>query len=409
MTLICRACHRTSEQYDFTRAADSNMCPRDTFPLETINPDPWVGTTVDDRWSIESCIWSGIAARVFIARDSKRDESVELQIYRKENTKDGFGDLLERWQSVNHPLILKILEYGSLAGDEQFFFVVAEYPRAQSLANSLDQQGSLSAERAVPIFLQIADALQGLIERGVFYTNVNPSYILMTEDSRFGVTPRLTNLGVVQDVLIPVHGDNTEDSIQKIISPLYRGREAIASETIDERTVVNSLGCLMYDVLTGLPPHSARTLVDIAKMHTEGRPLPLRGVAPELDIPPLLDELVLKSLEPSAEMRQQSLAALKGELIHACDRSRVFLPDVQMVYEAQPRGEDSGGEETGSTESQVLGVHGREDGAATEGQTGDELSLETRAELEKKIKDLRICVYLLAALFVVSVIVAVFK
>ena len=404
MTLICRACHRTSEHYPSLASADNSMCPRDSFPLETINRDDWIGKTIEERWIIDSCIWSGTAARIFEARDSKRNEPVALQLYRKVNSKDGFSTLIDQWQTVSHPLVLKIHDYGSLATEEEYFFVVSEYPKAVSLALSLDNQGILSAERAVPIFLQIADALQGLVEKGIFYTNVNPSYILITEDNKSGVSPRLTNLGVIQDVLIPVHGENTEDTRQNIISPLYRGRESITAENIDERTVVNSLGCLMYDVLTGLPPHSAKTLVEIAKLHTEWRPLPLRGVAPELDIPPLLDELVLKTLEPSADMRQQSLAELKGDLIYACKRSRVFLPEINMLFETQSRPEKSASDGSSSIDSQVSGASEIEDEEAPE-----VLSLETRAELEKRIHDLRISVFFFATLFVISVLVAVFK
>ncbi len=411
MTKFCKACHRTSEQNPLGISDTATNCARDTFPVTEVEPDALVGTTLDERWKIESCILPGTVHRIFLASDLTTNKSVLLQVLDREKLKsDAFNDFISKWRQVKHRNVLPITDNGTLKNGRDIY-VVSERPEpSRTLAHLLDESGELSPQEFLNTTLQVIDGIEALKEQGILHKNVVPTHII-SSPTDFGYLITLTSFSVIEEFIDDPQATEREDHLA-LNSPLYRGLESIlasesidSSTTVDERTVVYSLGCFMYDTLTGLPPYVAPSLTEIATRHVEEQPLSLRGAAPELNLPGLFDKLVLKALRNAPEKRQQTVAEVRQELIDAGKQSRLATTIGQTEYQTRLyTGETAG--MSAITEKDIAEVQAKSDKAAAAAPEPEEeqLPLETRAELEKKIKDLRSYMYTLTGLLIAGFI-----
>jgi len=167
-------------------------------------------------------------------------------------------------------------------------------------------------------------------------------------------------------------------------------------------------------VFTGLPPFSGKTFEGIKQSHKEEQPLSLRGAAPDIEIPGLFDQIVLRTLKKEKLERYPNAEALKSDLITAADKSRIYLPTYANAdYVAQPYPGDKVAPQTQPTRPTDF-THGNTNQPqepADAGNTGpvdfakevEELPPESRQVLEDKVKDLRSHVFLVTVIAVLVI------
>ncbi|MBX9693445.1 MAG: hypothetical protein K2Z81_13740 [Cyanobacteria bacterium] len=413
MTKFCKACHRTSERNPLGISDTATNCARDTFPVIDLAQEPLVGTTLDERWKIESCILPGSIHKVFLATDSSTGKTVLLQVLDGEKLKtELLNDFLAKWRQVSHRNVLPIYESGRLK-DGRNIYIVSESPQsARTLAQQFDEVGTVSLQDALNISLQVIEALEALKANGIFFSNVIPTHTF-TSATNTGHVIQLTNVSVIEELIEDPQASDLETRLTHN-TPLYRGLESIFadcgnSNSIDERTVIYSLGCFMYDTITGLPPYVAKTLSEIAKRHVEEQPLSLRGVAPELNIPGLFDKLVLKALRPDPAKRQQTIAELRSDLLEAAKQSRLVANVGTTEYQTRLyTGETTNMAPVREEDIAAIEQAKAEKEAKEAKEAEEQLPPETRAELEKKIQDLRNYVYSLTGLLVAGLLAFIF-
>ena len=416
MTLICPACHRNSDRNKVALAEDQSNCPRDTFPLATMEvPAEYApGSIIEEKFQIEEVIFSSTPFHVLKAKrsDGQGDgNSIALLIFSSDAVDaQQLSQFWESWKSVSHENVLKVLETGSLASGAKLY-AVSEYPYSRTVSEMLDE-GNIPMEEAVNLFIQVLSGAQALKDKGILHTNIMPTHVLVFSDPKRGQVLKLSCFDLVQKFIDPakIESPGADDDERKFLinSPLYRGLESITGAEVDERTSIYSVGCFLYDVLTGLPPYVAKTLKDIARRHVEEQALSLRGAAPELNIPGAFDSLVLKALRNEPTRRQQTLEELKEDILQGAKDSRIYLPNLaKATYKA---GLYTG--ETGSHKQVIEEAPAQPEPAAQEEvapEDGEpELEPETRAELEAKVKQLRTYVYILTTLLVGSVLFATY-
>ena len=211
------------------------------------------------RYQLLEIVGRGGQGTVYRGHDPSTGQIVAVKIL-SENHSD--GDFLERFQreasilaSVDHPNVIKVFDHGEEDGRH---YIVTEYV-PENLARIIEQGDPLPLRRALIIASQIASALAVTHDNGITHRDVKPANVLITDTGDV----KLTDFGIATaDVMNTV---TTPDAT--VGTPLYMSPEQIQSRDIDGRSDIYSLGCLLYQILTGVPPFHGENAYDIFNAH----------------------------------------------------------------------------------------------------------------------------------------------
>ena len=282
------------------------------------------GTTVAG-YRIEALIGRGGMGAVYRAAEEGLGRKVALKVIAPELAQDErFRERFLRESriaaSLDHPHVIPIYQ----AGDEDgLLFLAMRYVEGSDLAKVVAEDGALEPKRAVDLLSQIAEALDAAHEKGLIHRDVKPSNVLIAESAGrehcylgdFGLTKRTGSLSGVS-----VAGE--------IVGTLeYVAPEQITGNALDERADVYSLGCVLYECLTGQSPFPRATDVALLWAHVHEEPTPPCKARP--DLPKELDTVLTRALAKEPGRRYRSA----GELL-AATRSALRL--VETAPAADP-------------------------------------------------------------------------
>jgi len=273
------------------------------------------GTTVAG-YQIERLIGRGGMGAVYRAEEEGLFRKVALKVIAPELAQDErFRERFLRESriaaSLDHPHVIPIYQAGE---EEGLLFLAMRYVEGTDLAKLVAQEGALEPRRAVELLSQIAEALDAAHELGLVHRDVKPSNILIAEAagkehcylSDFGLTKRTGSLSGVS-----APGD--------VVGTLeYVAPEQITGDPLDARADVYSLGCVLYECLTGQSPFPRATDVALLWAHVHEEPVPPSKAKPEL--PRQLDTVLARALAKEPGRRYRSA----GELV-AASRSALGL------------------------------------------------------------------------------------
>jgi serine/threonine-protein kinase len=222
-----------------------------------------------DRYALERELGRGGMATVYLAHDRKHDRPVALKVLHAELAAtlgpERFQREIRLAARLQHPHILTVLDSGEAAGHLWFTMPFVE---GESLRDRLNRERQLPVEDALRITREAAQGLQYAHEHGVMHRDIKPENILLTQDGStlvadFGIArafgggeARLTETGMA------------------IGTPAYMSPEqASGDQTLDARTDIYSLGCVLFEMLAGEPPFTGPTVqAIIAKRLTQPVP-----------------------------------------------------------------------------------------------------------------------------------------
>ncbi|HVF39526.1 MAG TPA: protein kinase, partial [Gemmatimonadaceae bacterium] len=241
--------------------------------------DAWVSPDLRDalagRYDLERELGRGGMATVYLARDVRHDRPVALKVLQPEQSAalgaDRFHREIKVLARLRHPFILPLHDSGEAAGALYF---VMPYIEGESLRAKFTRESTLQPEAIVPIVGQIAEALDYAHSEGVIHRDVKPENILL---SRHGHA-MLADFGIARGALLPsgaaTTGGNLTQSGMAIGTVDYMSPEqALGDADIDGGTDIYSLGCVVYEALTGKPPFIGNTALSIVAQHI-GVPAP---------------------------------------------------------------------------------------------------------------------------------------
>jgi len=264
-----------------------------------------------DRYAVESEIGRGGMATVYLAEDLKHHRKVAIKVLHPELAvtlaADRFLNEIQIAAGLNHPHILSLIDSGE-ADDLPYY--VMPYVEGESLRDRLDREGELPVEEAVRIAVEVADGLQHAHERGVVHRDVKPGNVLLS-----GKHAVIADFGIARAVTAAQEGRMTGTGLG-VGTPLYASPEqATAAETLDGRTDVYSLGCVLYEMLTGEVPLTAATPQAVQARRLVETPAPIH---PQREtVPPLLDGVIAKALARRPADRWESAEAFGQALLTA--------------------------------------------------------------------------------------------
>jgi serine/threonine-protein kinase len=211
---------------------------------------------------------------------------------------------LSHWNSID------IYDYGRTA-DGTFYYVM-EFLPGHNLGELVDAHGPLPAARIVYLMKQVCDALAEAHGQGLIHRDIKPANIYCAYRGGMFDVAKLLDFGLAKPLA------DTQDSgltQQGAItgSPLFMSPEqATASDQVDVRSDIYSLGAVMYFMATGRPPFAYDKAIKVMVAHASESPKSPRDWIS--DIPVELEEIILRCLEKQPEDRFQDVAALRDAL-----------------------------------------------------------------------------------------------
>jgi serine/threonine protein kinase len=278
-----------------------------------------IGSKLANRYELLSIIGRGSVGIVYKARHELIGRMVAIKMLRSqfitdERSRKRFLREAKTASRMDHPHIISVHDFGFT--DKQQPYLVMDYAKGVSLLEVLKVEKQLSAERAIHIVLQVCDAMYHAHEQGVIHRDIKPGNIMLVHKDSDNDYVMVVDLGVAKIAT----GEEAElEAITKTGevcgSPFYLSPEQCRNFPLDARSDIYSLGVVLYEMLTGIPPIAGPTSYDTIAMHVNALPKTMSSVCPDREFSPRLEAVVLKTLEKDPEKRQQTMLELKIELI----------------------------------------------------------------------------------------------
>ena len=252
---------------------------------------PGLATALQDRYRLERELGQGGMAAVYLAHDIRHDRKVALKVLRPELAAvigaERFLAEIRVTANLQHPHILPLHDSGEADG---FLFYVMPYVEGESLRDRLTREKQLAVEEAVRIATEVASALDYAHRHQVIHRDIKPENILLHDGAAL-----VADFGIALAVSSAGRGRMTETGMS-LGTPFYMSPEqAMGEREITGKSDVYSLGCVLYEMLTGDPPFTGSTAQAIVARVVTEVPRPL--VPQRRTIPPHVEAAVLKSLE----------------------------------------------------------------------------------------------------------------
>ncbi|HYU38336.1 MAG TPA: Stk1 family PASTA domain-containing Ser/Thr kinase [Acidimicrobiia bacterium] len=260
-----------------------------------------------NRYEIQRGIARGGMAEVYLARDQLLDRPVAVKVLFPEYARD--PSFVERFRreaqsaaNLNHRNIVAIYDWGQERGT---YFIVMEYVRGRSLREIVHNNGAFSPRRAAEIGAEIAGALEFAHRNGVVHRDVKPGNVLLTADDDV----KVTDFGIARADA----GEALTQTGAVMGTATYFSPEQAQGLPVDGRSDVYSLGVVLYEMATGVPPFTGESPVAVAYKHVRENPDPPRAHAP--DLPPDLEQIILTAMSKDVDSRYQTADELRNDLL----------------------------------------------------------------------------------------------
>ncbi len=269
------------------------------------------GATIGN-YTIKAELGRGGMGVVFAARDLSLDRDVALKVLPQQLSDD--PQLLRRFQrearavaALSHPNIVTVFAVGKV-GDVHF--IAMELVQGRPLQEIIEEAGSLPCREAFLITLRIAQGLREAHNKGIVHRDLKPQNIMMSDEGRV----KILDFGMAK-VLHPHDTKLTMDGAS-LGTPLYMSPEQCVGTEVDARSDIYSLGVVLFEMLTGRPPHTHDTPLGVIRKIVD-TPFPTLGVLDGRVPPPLravLAHMVHKKREDRYPTSKELCVALESAL-----------------------------------------------------------------------------------------------
>ena len=259
-----------------------------------------------DRYEVGRLLGAGGMAEVFEGRDRLLARRVAIKVLQAQFARDPsflirFKREAQAAASLSHPNIVGVYDTGTEDGTH---FIVMEYVEGRTLKDVIRAEGPLYPERAAEICADVCSALIAAHARGLIHRDIKPGNVMLTPEGKvkvmdFGIARATTSETITQTAAVV--------GTAQYISP-----EQAQGQTVDYRSDLYSVGCCLYEMLTGTVPFTGATPVAIAYRHVREDPTPPRMLNP--DVPAPLEAICLKAMAKLPDNRYQTAAEMHDDL-----------------------------------------------------------------------------------------------
>jgi serine/threonine-protein kinase len=296
------------------------FCPRDGNKLPPPPGgtqalyDPLLGSTIDGRYVIEALLGQGGMGFVYAARHAIIDKRVAIKVLRKEAAQDEtaaqrFIAEAKAASKIGHQNIVDITDFGVLPDGHAYF--VMEYLDGPTLAMLVQQLGQLPPLRAIGITVQIARGLHAAHNKSIIHRDLKPENVFVLERDGTPDVVKIVDFGIAKDAK---SGRRLTQIGMVLGTPEYMSPEQATGQPTDHRVDMYALGCILYEMLVGDVPFKGENSTKTLTKHVFELPVPPSQRRPDLNVPPALEAVVMRTIQKKPADRYADLRELMGEL-----------------------------------------------------------------------------------------------
>lgn len=307
----CTACGRKFQ-------GDMTVCPDDNMPLMTVPNEDLVGTIIENKYEVLEKIGAGGMGAVYRARHQLMHRQVAIkmvlaQLSANSMTLKRFTQEARATSQLNHPNILTVFDFGISPTNQPY--LVMDFLEGVNFGRVLEDTRQLPIPRAIGIFLQVCAALGHAHQKGIVHRDLKPSNIMLIELDGQPDFVKVLDFGIAK-VLSSVDGetDNLTRTGEVFGSPLYMSPEQFRGKSLDARSDIYSLGCVMYRSLAGVCPVTGKDVLECMYKHVNESIPPFSVTAPEANIPDRLESIIMKALAKDPDDRYDTMNDLRSDL-----------------------------------------------------------------------------------------------
>ncbi|TDO15031.1 serine/threonine-protein kinase [Mycobacterium sp. BK086] len=286
---------------------------------------------LSDRYELGEILGFGGMSEVHLARDTRLHRDVAVKVLRADLARDPsfylrFRREAQNAAALNHPAIVAVYDTGEAeTPNGPLPYIVMEYVDGVTLRDIVHTDGPMPYKRAIEVIADACQALNFSHQHGIIHRDVKPANIMI---SKAGAV-KVMDFGIARAL---ADANNVTQTAAVIGTAQYLSPEQARGEKVDARSDVYSLGCVLYEILTGEPPFVGDSPVAVAYQHVREDP-----VAPSQKhsgISPELDAVVLKALAKNPDNRYQTAAEMRTDLVRVHNGES---PEAPKVFSAAER------------------------------------------------------------------------
>ena len=267
------------------------------------------------QYQLGETVGRGEISVVHRARDIRLERDVAIKMLQSDLARDPsvqkrFRREAQNAGTLNHPAIVAVYDTGeTTASAGRVPYIIMEYVDGETLAQVLARNGPLPADRAVVVAAEICAALDFSHRQGIVHRDIKPGNVML---DRSGAV-KVMDFGIARET----HdgGGTMTSPSARIGTAHYVSPEQARGQQVDARTDVYSTGCVLYEMLTGVPPFTGGSAVKVADRHVREAPQAPSSRVPGLGLE--LDAIVLKALSKNPLNRYQTAAEMRSDLLRA--------------------------------------------------------------------------------------------
>ena len=306
------------------------------------------------RYECRERIGSGGMGDVYRARHLglERDVAVKLlsivgeQPGQEERVQERFRREAVALSRLRHPNTVQVIDFGWT--DDGRPYIVTELLKGETLDVAIQQEGPFDAGRTLHIMCQVCRSLAEAHQHGIVHRDLKPSNIFLMEAFGTHDYVKVIDFGVARVDAVEEAARNRPLTVEgtTLGTPDYMAPEQARGQRPAPATDVYALGCMMFEMLTGSPPFTGDSALQVMIKHIKQQPPTLAEARPELALPPGLEHALLTALQKQIDARPRDAGVLLDLLseVQRADPPRLVELDSfdELGGIAQGMGEDTG-------------------------------------------------------------------
>ncbi len=291
------------------------VCPNDGTRLYKVDDsDPVVGGVIDGRFRVDYTLGVGGMGTVYggVQLSVNRDVAIKVlrsEISNREVALERFFREAKTISRLAHPNIVKLIDFGQ---DEErgLLYLVMELVRGQNLGDLL-AGGRLRTALALDVVYQVCGALTEPHAEGVIHRDLKPDNLLLVPVSDGTLQVKVLDFGIARFM-----ESNTQLTGTGMIcgTPAYMAPEQAQNERLDARTDLYALGVMLYEMLSGWPPFSGTSSLQVMLKHIQETPPMLRELLPHAALPESIEDVVYTLMAKERSLRPETAREVRDKI-----------------------------------------------------------------------------------------------
>jgi serine/threonine protein kinase len=274
------------------------------------------GAIIGGAYQIIEMIGRGGMGEVYLAKHITLGKKCALKLIPPEQvTEIGWRRFQQEAKAIanlDHINLVKVTDLGIHEGCLPFYAM--EFVEGETLAEVLARSGPMTFNTAIAVFIQVCDGVDHAHRAGIIHRDLKPANIMVSKTATGKLNVKVLDFGLAK----LSQQDREKQSLTAIGdifgSPFYMSPEQCSGEKIDNRSDIYSIGCTLFECLTGRPPFTGHLSAAIVFSHQEADPPSLASAAPSKSFPEAMEVVVAKLMRKNPVERYQNLIELRGDL-----------------------------------------------------------------------------------------------